>query len=191
MHPEIVSDKPGHCPECGMELMPRDAASVVSKTEDKGLGILTWRNYAPLIVVILMILTAAGILPADQFILNFMTGFFLVFGGFKLIDLGGFAKGYFTYDFLAQRWFGYGYVYPFIELSFGFLMLAGFHPVWLLWTEFSVMTFSGLGVLNKLLKKEQFNCVCLGTFFKVPLTYVTLVEDFGMAFLAILLIWLK
>ena len=58
-------------------------------------------------------------------------GFFLVFAGFKLMDLKGFAEGYSTYDLLAQRWFGYGYVYPFIELSFGLLMLAGYHPVWL------------------------------------------------------------
>ena len=22
MHPEVVSDEPGHCPECGMKLLP-------------------------------------------------------------------------------------------------------------------------------------------------------------------------
>lgn len=35
---------------------------------------------------------------------------------------------------------------------------------------------------------EQFQCVCLGTFLKVPLTKVTLVEDFGMAALAALML---
>jgi len=119
-----------------------------------------------------------------------MTGFFLVFAGFKLMDLNGFAEGYSTYDLSAQKWFGYGYVYPFIELGFGLLMLSGFHSAWLLWTEFALMTFSGLGVAIKIARREPFMCACLGTFLKVPLTYVTLIEDFGMAGLALLLIFL-
>src|SRR5262249_23622619 len=107
----------------------------------------------------------------------------------KLMDLKGFAEGYSTYDLLAQKWFGYGYIYPFIELAFGLLMLAGYHTVGLFWIEFAVMGFSGLGVAIKLARREPFMCACLGTFLKVPLTYVTLVEDFGMAILALLLIF--
>jgi len=122
------------------------------------------------------------------FIVNFMTGFFLVFGGFKLMDLKGFAEGYATYDILASRIKVYGYAYPFIELIFGLLMLAGYHPAWLLWTELGVMLFSGLGVAIKLAKREPFMCACLGTFLKVPLTYITLIEDLGMALLAALLL---
>jgi hypothetical protein len=53
------------------------------------------------------------------------------------------------------------------------------------------MLFSGLGVAIKLAKKEKFQCACLGTFLKVPLTKVTLVEDFGMALLALILLVLK
>ncbi|MCI0560587.1 MAG: hypothetical protein MN733_19035, partial [Nitrososphaera sp.] len=115
-------------------------------------------------------------------------GFFVVFGTFKLMDLKGFAEGYSTYDILAQRWFGYGYLYPCIELGFGLVMLAGFHPAWLLWSEAAVMAFSGLGVSIKLARREPFMCSCLGTFLKVPLTYVTLIEDFGMALLALVLL---
>ena len=184
MHPEVVSGKPGRCPTCRMAL----------ETGDKGLGVLTWHSYVPLIVIILMITAVSAIVSRDgqfslpEFILNFMIGFFLVFSGFKLMDLKGFAEGYSTYDLLARRWFGYGYIYPFVELGFGLLMLSGFHPAWLLWTEFGVMTFSGLGVALKVASREPFMCACLGTFLKVPLTYVTLVEDFGMAILALALI---
>jgi hypothetical protein len=120
-----------------------------------------------------------------------MTGFFIVFAGFKLMDLKGFAEGYSTYDILAQRWFSYGYVYPFIELAFGLLMLYNFHPAWLLWTEVVVMTFSGVGVAIKLAKGEEFQCACLGTFLKVPLTKITILEDFGMALLALVLLLRK
>lgn len=116
-----------------------------------------------------------------------MAGFFLTFAGFKLLDLPGFAQGYSTYDLLAQRVFAYGYVYPFIELAFGLTMLVGFHPTWLLITEAAVMIFSGIGVVIKLAKREKFTCACLGTSFKLPLTNITLIEDFGMAALAIAL----
>jgi hypothetical protein len=58
----------------------------------------------------------------------------------------------------------------------------------LLWLELVVMAFSGTGVLIKLLKGEEVKCVCLGTVLKVPLTNITLVEDFGMAILALFLI---
>jgi hypothetical protein len=166
------------------------------ETGDKGLGVLSWHSYIGLIVIVLMITAASAIVSwngqfsPSGFILYFMIGFFLVFSGFKLMDLKGFAEGYSTYDLLAQRWFGYGYIYPFIELGFGLIMLSGFHPTWLLWTEFGVMTFSGLGVALKLARREPFMCACLGTFLKVPLTYVTLVEDFGMAILALALTWL-
>lgn len=196
MHPEIVSDKPGHCPKCSMALVVQETKkpAVHVPHDDKGLGKLTWNNYLPLIVIVALI-TLASVVIATQssesfksFVITFMTGFFLVFGGFKLMDLKGFAEGYSTYDLLAQRWFFYGYLYPFIELTFGFLMLAGYHPDWLLWTEFGVMMFGGIGVAIKLWKREPFICACLGTFLKVPLTYITLIENFGMALLAITLI---
>lgn len=194
MHPEIVSDKPGRCPKCGMALVVKDEKKpVVHMSEDKGLGVITWKSYMPLIVIIGLITVASVIVSEfmfQSFLLSFMTGFFLVFAGFKLMDLKGFAEGYSTYDLLAQKWFGYGYIYPFIELAFGLLMLAGYHPAWLFWTEFGVMTFSGLGVATKLARREPFLCACLGTFLKVPLTYVTLIEDFGMALLALVLIFI-
>jgi len=196
MHSEVISDKPDRCPKCGMALVVSDAKPVIHQIENKGLGVLTWHSYIPLIVIVGMITVVSAIVAwseqssVSNFGLYFMTGFFLVFAGFKLMDLKGFAEGYSTYDLLAQKWFGYGYIYPFIELGFGLLMLSGFHPAWLLWTEFGVMTFSGLGVALKVARREPFMCACLGTFLRVPLTYVTLIEDFGMAFLALLLIFL-
>ena len=120
-----------------------------------------------------------------------MIGFFLVFSGFKLIDLKGFAEGYSTYDLLAKRWFGYGYIYPFIELFFGLSMILLPESTLLLLTEIGVMTFSGVGVALKLARKERFQCACLGTFLKVPLTKITVIEDFGMVLLAGILLSLQ
>jgi hypothetical protein len=52
------------------------------------------------------------------------------------------------------------------------------------------MSFSGLGVTIKLMKKETFQCACLGTFLKVPLTKVTVIEDFGMVALALVMLFI-
>lgn len=197
MHPEVVSDKPGNCPKCGMKLVLESEVSKSAHHMDTGLETKSWKNYLPLAIIILMI-TAVALVTSwnskpftPDFVIHFMTGFFLVFSGFKLLDLKGFAEGYSRYDLLAQKVFGYGYVYPFIELAFGFLMLSGFHPDWLLVLEAIVMIFSGIGVAIKIAQRKPFMCSCLGTFLKVPLTYITLIEDFGMALLALGLLFIK
>jgi hypothetical protein len=200
MHPEIEQSNPGRCPKCGMKLIVKgEKAESMSHHEvpEK----VTWKSYLPLIVVIgLILLTSLTISLRDyqtgtfnitDVISYFMIGFFLTFAGFKLMDLKGFAEGYSTYDLLAKRFFAYGYIYPFIELFFGLAMILLSHNQILLWAEIIVMTFSGIGVTMKLLKKEKFQCACLGTFLKVPLTKITIIEDFGMASLALLLLILS
>lgn len=117
---------------------------------------------------------------------QFMAGFFLVFSAFKLLDIRGFAMGYATYDLLAKKIFGYGYVYPFLELGLGILYLGDWIPTATLLLTIIIMGFSSIGVINSLLKKQKFNCACLGTLLKVPLSIITLVEDLLMVFLALL-----
>jgi uncharacterized membrane protein len=189
MHPEVKQNKPGNCPKCGMRLVNKEDKKAETKKE----------SYQPLLIIIgLILLTAVTIafksyqelnfFNLKSFIATFMAGFFIVFAGFKLIDIRGFAEGYHTYDLLAQRVFGYGYIYPFVELFFGLAMILTPSSAVLLWSELLVMSFSGIGVLTKLLKREKFRCVCLGTAFNLPLTNVTLIEDFGMAALALLML---
>lgn len=190
MHPQIKQDTPSTCPICGMQLVKEGAVQNRSRTN----------SYLPLIVVVsLIFLVTAALTLRDIFnnafqlpqtISYFMVGFFLTFSSFKLMDLKGFAEGYSMYDLLAKRWFGYGYIYPFIELFFGLSMIVFPTNKLLLLAELLIMTFSGVGVAIKLAKKEKFQCACLGTFLKVPLTTVTLFEDFGMAFLALLLLFI-
>ena len=56
----------------------------------------------------------------------YMAGFFIIFGGLKLIDLKGFADTYITYDILAKKTRAYALVYPFIELALGLSYAFGF-----------------------------------------------------------------
>jgi cation transport ATPase len=117
---------------------------------------------------------------------QFMAGFFLVFSAFKLLDIRGFADGYATYDLLARRWYAYGFIYPFLELSLGVLYLTQWLPTVTQVATIVIMGFSSIGVINSLLKKQTFQCACLGTVLKVPLSVVTLIEDLTMVLLAIL-----
>ena len=198
MHPDIVRATPGRCPKCGMQLVSKGATIIHGG--DKGLGPLTWKSYLPLVAIIGGIVLIALAVTVQNFgtsmflphfIAYFMAGFFLVFSAFKLIDLKGFAAGYSTYDLLAKKITAYGYLYPFIELAFGLAMIVNYQNAALLYAEIIVMVFSGLGVAVQLTKHEAFQCVCLGTFLKIPLTKVTLVEDFGMAALASVLLFIR
>lgn len=156
------------------------------------------QSYKPLIIIVSLILLVTVTLSWIDFLQGdfywqvamsyFMAGFFLVFSGFKLLDLSGFAEGYSTYDLIAQKWYGYGYVYPFIELCLGLGYLLQLNNPLLHWITLLVMTVSGIGVAIKVARKEPFQCACLGTFLKVPLTKVTLIEDFGMAVMALLML---
>ncbi len=157
----------------------------------------TGKDYLPLLGIIALICFVAGIAvlygnPPDRlyaFLVYVMAGVFLVFGGLKLLDLKGFADRFAAYDLLAMRWRGYGYLYPFVEFGFGLVMLAGFHPDWLLWTEAGLMAFGGIGILTAMKKGRGVVCACLGTLFKIPLTSASFVENGGMAVLAVWLIF--
>ena len=142
-------------------------------------------SFTPLLVAVSLIglgsLASGG---ADGFMAKFMGGFFLVFGGLKLLDLGGFAAAYAKYDLLAGRLPAYGWAYPIVEVALGLAYLAtpewmGLHAI-----TFVLMTFSALGVIRALRRGEQLTCACMGTAFNLPMTTVTIVEDLGMAAMA-------
>ena len=152
-------------------------------------------TYKPLLVIVGLILTTVVLLAFNTEVFSwkksmsqFMAGFFLVFSGFKFLDLKGFAQGYLTYDLLAKRFPAYGYIYPFIELGLGLAYAGQVSLVVTSWVALVVMTFSGIGVMLKVLRKEKFKCVCLGTVIDLPLTTVTIVEDFGMALMALFML---
>jgi len=198
MHPEVTADKPGRCHICGMELVERENVKEPKKSEqaENKKGFL--ETYQPLFVIIGLIFLpvffiALKDLQIGEFVWqksmrHFMGGFFLVFSGFKFLDIKGFAQGYSTYDLLARSWFTYGYIYPFIELSLGLAYMIGYNPPLVNLVTLGVMTFSGAGVVQSVAKKRTIKCVCLGTIIDVPLTNVTIIEDFGMAAMALVML---
>lgn len=115
--------------------------------------------------------------------------FFTIFALFKLINLNGFANGYAEYDIISRKWFGWGYLYPFIELTIGLLYLYRFNAIWLHILTTVLAFLICLGVVSKLLKRERIQCACMGTVFNLPLTYISLLEYFTMGLMAMLMIY--
>lgn len=152
----------------------------------------TFRDFLPLIIIFIIIcaFTLARQLFLDSWNMmeamdDFMAGFFLVFGTFKLINLPKFVEAYKEYDLLAARSTAYAYLYPFIEIGLGLAYFFRFMPIATNLVTYLVMLFSAMGVAVALAKGQSMMCACLGVVFTLPMTYVTLFEDLLMAGMAL------
>ncbi len=125
----------------------------------------------------MLVEAARGAFNWDNWMQNFMAGFFLVFSFFKLLNLKGFAESYSTYDIIAKKWLGWGYVYAFIELGLGIAYLLNFNPLLTNSVTFLVMNISIVGVLQSVLNRRKIKCACLGAVFNLPMSTITIIED--------------
>jgi copper chaperone CopZ len=123
-----------------------------------------------------------------MFLHNFMTGFFLVFSFFKLLDVKAFAESFQMYDLLAAKLPVYGKIYPFIELGLGLLCLIHFQPNYVYWADIVIMTFGALGVIQSVVDKRKIRCACLGTVFNLPMSTITIIENSLMVLIGIWLL---
>jgi hypothetical protein len=153
----------------------------------------TPKEYLKLISIILGIIAlsylVAGVwggLTLGNFLRIFMGMFFLVFGLFKILDLRGFAMSYMGYDIMAKKFTTYAYAYPFLEIA---LALGYFFSIpYTEWITLLLMLIGSIGVFKELLRGSKIKCACLGTYVKLPLTTVSLIEDVGMGLMALLII---
>src|SRR6266487_4519620 len=122
-------------------------------------------NYKPILVIFAYITVITALIEIvrggfewEAWMRNFMAAFFLVFSFFKMLDVKRFAESYFSYDIIAKRWMGWGYVYAFIELGLGLAYLLRFGPL-----------ITNIGVLQSVLNKRKIKCACLGAVFNLPM----------------------
>jgi copper chaperone CopZ len=160
----------------------RVAASDVFTAEAKPSWIVT---YYPLLLVIGLIAVAAlSSGSAMGWMRNFMAGFFIVFGAFKMLDVPAFANSYARYDVVAKRFKPWGYAYPFVEVALGLGFLFSLNMVGLSWITLVLSLVGAIGVIQANLSKQVIQCACLGTVFKLPMSVVTIIENLGMAAMA-------
>lgn len=115
-------------------------------------------------------------------------GWVLVFFGvIKLSDVVGFAEGFAKYDPLAKQSIVYGQVYPFLEITLGVLFILQLLILPATLITLFIYSASLYGALQSMMKKETLHCVCLGTYFKLPLSTVTIIEA---SFMILMCVWM-
>lgn len=155
------------------------------------------KKFLPLIVIFIIILAFTTLTttmtgePNLMFVMQmFMSGFFIVFGLFKIIKWKGFVTAYKEYDVLAMRSTTYAYLYPLIEIALGIAYFTAWNLVFINIVTIIIMLISAYGVWLKLKKREEIPCACLGVVFKIPMTKVTLFEDLLMAIMALIMLFM-
>lgn len=148
-----------------------------------------FETYKPLLLIVGLLLLVTGAIQwgswnAMEWMRHFMAGFFLVFSFFKLLNVKGFAESYRMYDWVAGAWPTWGYVYPFVELALGMAYLVDFQPFATNLITFVLMVLGAGSVIQSNLNKRKIQCACLGDVFKLPMSFVTIVEDGAMALMA-------
>lgn len=143
-----------------------------------------FETYKPILLIFFYIILVTTLVQTQntkfdfmQAMRHFMSGFFLIFSFFKLLNLKGFAESYMMYDVLAKQVPAWAYLYVFIELSLGIAFLINFNPILTNSITVIVMSISIIGVLQSVLNKKKIQCACLGAVFNLPMSTVTIIED--------------
>lgn len=102
--------------------------------------------------------------------------------------LEAFAQAYSKYDIIAAKSGRYAHIYPFIEIALGLAYLFSFHLPIVNWLTLILMLINSVGVALSLRKKNKIMCACMGTVFRIPMSWVTLAEDLLMACMAAVMI---
>ena len=147
----------------------------------------------PLLLIIFYITSASVLLHFknwnwNEFMLDFMGLFFIVFSFFKMLDLNGFSQSFKMYDPLAKRISFYGRIYPFIETLLGLMFLMRYEINIALISTLILLAVTTIGVSKVLFQKKSIRCACLGTVLKLPMTEATLIENSIMIVMAIFMI---
>lgn len=170
-----------------LQIQPEEKIEKVSKLS----------TYYPLLLILCFLLIAVGIQQWNLKTINwaeamtlFMGLFFMIFSFFKLLDIKGFAYSFSMYDIVAEKWKGYGFIYPFIELGLGIALLTlnDLKPVLVLTVV--VMSIGIIGVTRSVLNKKKIQCACLGTVFDLPMSQVTIIEDGLMIVMALAMLFI-
>ena len=122
-------------------------------------------------------------------VLYFLGFFSLIFGSLKLFNLKSYINSLLEYDFVAQRFVLYGYLFPFFEILFGVLFILQIEILWLEYLCLSLFLLNTVVIANALEKRRNFTCACMGGLFNLPLSTVSLVESLTMVIGIIFLIF--
>jgi cation transport ATPase len=163
--------------------------SSMSKVEEES----KLKQLKPLLLILFYIASSSMLLHYkewiwNEFMLDFMGLFYIVFSFFKMLDLKGFSASFSMYDPIAKRVIFYGKIYPFIETALGLMFLMRFNIDIALMGTLVLLGVTTIGVTKTLLDKKKIRCACLGTALKLPMTEATFIENTIMIVMAVLML---
>ena len=147
----------------------------------------------PLFLILTYILISSLILNynnlvINDFMLDFMGQFFIIFSFFKFLNLRGFKNSFKIYDPLAKKFNFYGWIYPIIETLVGISFLMRFEYQIFAYVSILILTPTTIGVIKTLNGEEKIKCACLGSVLNLPMTEATLIENGLMILMSLTLI---
>jgi len=174
-------------------------ASVINKVKapnlntNEELPVSDLQKLFPLFLIFLYIsISSVGmnfpILEKNEVMLDFMGLFYIVFSFFKFLDYKNFPRSFAMYDPIAMRVPFYGWVYPFIEVILGILIIFRIELFITIIITIVMLGVTSIGVTKVLLQKSSIQCACLGTALKLPMTKATFIENSIMIIMAITLL---
>ena len=122
---------------------------------------------------------------SNVLIKNYMGIIYIVFGFLKLYDIDKFVNVFRKYDIIANKVEFWAWLYPFIEILLGISLLSNVFVNKTMKITLVLMIISIISVSISLLKNQNLRCGCLGTFFHIPLSYVTISENVAMLALSL------
>lgn len=127
------------------------------------------------------------------FMESYMSSYLIIFGLVKTWNIKTFKKSFSMYDPLAKRSSAYAFFYPFLEILLGGLFFLNNNTVNLFLSLFILFIFSinTVGVLAIIKTKKIVQCACVGTFFVIPVSSLTLIENMAMFLMSFLMLFLN
>jgi copper chaperone CopZ len=120
----------------------------------------------------------------NDWLIDYMGLFFIIFSFLKFFDLNGFKNTFSQYDLIAKKIPSFGLVYPFIELILGVGFLSRTLLLYANIITLIIMIIQSIGVFQSLRRKTQIQCACMGSSISVPLSSLTLLEDIIMVIMS-------
>ena len=149
------------------------------------------KKYKILIILFLYIIAISYIFSIgvhDNFMLNLMGLFFIIFSFFKVIHLYKFNISFSKYDIFGKNIKNYGLIYPFIEIFLGIGFLLNYEIKILSILTIIILTSTTIWVYLKLKKWIIIECACLGVIFGIPLSNITIFENITMIIMCIIVL---
>ncbi len=149
----------------------------------------------PLYWVLILILGLSVLLtylyPSNTFMMYLMWIWFWTFGIMKLYNLEDFVKNFSEYDLVSKKYSIYGYAHPFIEIILWFIYIFDTQMMYTMTANIMGIIISGLWIASAywiVSSWKNISCACMGTYWKLPMTKVTILENTVMLWMILLMI---